>query len=97
MSDFNNFNDSVQNFSNATDQIFNDGGLINSSGKTDNTGKGFYIAVAGSGTTSTAVILNVKLKNKSTFTNLPFYEGWNPLLVIAVNSYSGSTSLYWGY
>ena len=99
MGDFSNIHDNPQIFSNAADQISNDGGLINlTSGKTDNTGRGFYIAVMGSsGSTATANILNVKLKYSNTYINLPFYEGWNPLLVIGLKPYSGSTTLYWGY
>ncbi len=99
MADFKNFTDSVSFFSNVADQISNDGGsIILASGKTDNTGKGFYVAVVGDGTTTVANILNVKLKNSNIFINLPFYEGWNPLLVTEVKNHTGTTfSLYWGY
>lgn len=72
-------------------QISQGGGEINlSSGHTDD--NGFYIAVAGD-----QGLVNVKLFNDNTYTLLPFFTGWNPVLVKSVsNSGNTATQVYWG-
>lgn len=72
-------------------QISLDGGLIDlASGKTDN--NGFYVAVSGD-----AGLLSVKLMNNDNFVSLPFFSGWNPVLIKEVaTSGATATQVYWG-
>ena len=72
-------------------QISFNGGLLDlASGKTD--ASGFYLAVAGD-----AGLINIKLMNSESFVTLPFFSGWNPVLVKEVaNSGATATQVYWG-
>ena len=72
-------------------QISSNGGLLDLGvGKSDE--NGFYIAVAGD-----AGVLSVKLMNSDNYVSLPFFSGWNPVLVKEVaNSGATATSVYWG-
>jgi len=72
-------------------QISSNGGLLDlASGKTDT--NGFYLAVAGD-----AGLLSVKLMNNDIYISLPFFTGWNPVLIKEVaTSGATATEVYWG-
>jgi hypothetical protein len=72
--------------------IAQSGGAVNlSSGYTNS--QGFLVAVAGDDG-----LLKVKLMNSSGYAIMPFFFGWNPLLVTEIAVYTGNTatSIYWG-
>jgi hypothetical protein len=73
-------------------QITLTGGLVNlNSGFTCN--EGCFLAVYGS-----KGLIKVKLVNSDEVITLPFFVGWNPVMIKEVIGYTGNTAtnVYWG-
>lgn len=73
--------------------IYNEGGSVNLASGYTNT-IGFYVAVLGD-----EGLLKVKLQGKSNYVVLPFFKGWNPVLIeeIDVDAGNTATNVYYGY